>query len=290
MDSIRIWVLATRPKTLFASISPVLIGSVLAYTSHNFSWWTCFFTLLTALGIQISTNFVNDYCDFLKGADTSQRKGPTRITQSGLVSLSTMKKAIGCVLMLTACAGLYLICQGGIYIALLLLLSLLLAVLYTAGPYPLAYLGLGDLFVLVFFGPVAVVGTYFLQTHYLSWEGVWIGFALGALSTAILCVNNLRDINEDKQATKKTLTVRFGTSFAKIEYVTCLLIAAATPCILANTHTYTLLSILFLIPAISCIKTVFFYKDPRELNAVLGKTGKLLTLYTTLLSIGWILK
>jgi len=290
MHSVRIWVLATRPKTLFASISPVLLGSVLAYTSYNFCWWTYFFTLLTALGIQISTNFINDYCDFLKGADTHERKGPTRITQSGLVSLATMKKAIFVILTVTACLGIYLIYQGGIYIALLLALALLLATLYTAGPYPLAYVGLGDLFVLVFFGPVAVIGTYFLQTRFLSWEGLWIGFAIGALSTAILCVNNLRDINEDRVANKKTLAVRFGTTFAKIEYITCLLIAAIVPLFFIKTHPYCLVSILFVIPSVSCIKTVFCYKNPKQLNAILGKTGKLLTLYTVLFCIGWIIR
>lgn len=290
MHSVRIWVLATRPKTLFASISPVLLGSVLAYTSYNFSWWTCFFTLLTALGIQISTNFVNDYCDFLKGADTHERKGPTRITQSGLVSLSKMKKAIVIILTVTACLGIYLVYEGGIYITLLLGLALLLAVLYTAGPYPLAYVGLGDLFVLLFFGPVAVMGTYFLQTRFLSWEGLWIGVAAGALSTAILCVNNLRDINEDRVANKKTLAVRFGACFAKIEYIVCLLIAAIVPLFFIKTHPYSLASILFLIPSVSCIKTVFSYKNSKELNAILGKTGRLLTLYTLLFSIGWMIR
>jgi 1,4-dihydroxy-2-naphthoate octaprenyltransferase len=212
-----------------------------------------------------------------------------RVTQSGLVSLSTMKKATFLVFLLTSLCGLYLVYQGGIYIAFLLLLSLILAAAYTTGPYPLAYLGLGELFVLVFFGPVSVLGTYFLQTRTLSWEGLWIGIAVGFLSTAILAVANLRDIPEDRLVHKKTAAVRFGPLFAKLEYAVCLIIAAVIPLFIMKTHPFTCLTSLFLIPAIPCIKTVFSYQDPKQLNTILANTGKLLSLYTILFCIGWLI-
>jgi len=258
----------------------------MAFAKGEFSGITFFFTLTTALGIQISTNFVNDYCDFLKGADTNGRKGPLRVTQAGLVSLQTMKKAIVLSMLLTVAAGLCLVFPGGPLIAFLLVLALALAVLYTAGPYPLAYLGLGDLFVFCFFGPVAVLGTYFLQTKTLSFEPLFAGIGTGALSTAILTVNNLRDVEEDAAAHKKTVAVRFGNTFAKIEYVVCLLIAAATPLFFIKTRPLISLSLLFLVPGFFCIKKVFNYGDPKELNKILAGTGLLLMIYTLFFTLG----
>lgn len=289
MNSLQIWITATRPKTLCASISPVILGSILAFSEGAFQPLIFFFTLMTALGIQISTNLANDYFDFIKGADTKDRKGPLRVTQAGLTSLPTMQKAILLSLIFTALAGLYLIFQGGLFIACLLILSLLLAILYTAGPCSLAYLGLGDLFVFCFFGPVAILGTYFLQTKHLSLAPLLVGFGIGAISTAIICVNNLRDVAEDALVNKKTLAVRFGKTFVKIEYLFCLILAALIPFFFLSTHPFSLFSLVFLFPAIFCLRTVFTYKDPKELNNILTKTGQLLIIYTVLFSLGWIL-
>ncbi len=289
MNSLQIWVTAARPKTLCASVSPVILGSILAFSQGAFQPLLFLFTLITALGIQVSTNLANDYFDFLKGADTADRKGPLRVTQAGLVSLYTMKKAILTSLSLTAFTGLYLSLYGGIVIAGLLILSLLLAVLYTAGPYSLAYLGLGDLFVFCFFGPVAVLGAYYLQTAQFSLDAIFIGLGIGAISTAIICVNNLRDMEEDALVGKKTLAVRFGKTFAKMEYLTCLCLAGFIPYFFLFTHPFTIFSLLFLIPAVPCLRTVFYYEDPKELNIILVKTGQLLVIYTALLSLGWIL-
>lgn len=283
------WILAARPKTLPAGICPVILGSCLAYKEGFFNPLLFFVTLLTALGIQISTNFANDYFDYIKGADTEKRKGPTRITQAGLVSLSTIKKAILLSLTITGLLGLYLVIGGGMMIAIPLAFSLILAVSYTGGPYPLAYLGLGDLFVLIFFGPVATLGTFWIQSHTLSWQALLAGCGVGLLSTAILAVNNLRDKEEDLLANKKTLIVRFGAFFGKMEYLACLGFASFLPFFFFSSHPFTLLSLLFLIPAFFSIRTVFSYKDSKDLNKILADTGKILLIYTTFFSLGWIL-
>jgi 1,4-dihydroxy-2-naphthoate octaprenyltransferase len=285
----QVWILAARPKTLIASISPVLIGSVLALSSGTFDL-TCFlFTLATALGIQIGTNFANDYFDFIKGADTAARKGPTRATQAGLVLPKTMKRATGVVFALTALSGCYLVWQGGLPIAFLLALSILLGILYTGGPFPLAYLGLGDLFVLLFFGPIAVVSTDYLQTHLFSWEALLAGLSTGALSSALLVVNNLRDIDEDRLAEKRTLPVRWGRRFGKIQYLLCLLCAFLPLPLLSPAHPFSLLAFLALLPSMPLAYAVLRNQDPSQLNAILAKTGQLLLIYTLLFCVGWLL-
>ena len=289
MSLLQIWMLAARPKTLFAVISPILVGTTIALSSFTFRPMIFLFTLLTGLGIQISTNFCNDYFDFIKGADTAERKGPLRVTQSGLVSLATMKKACVISLSLTALCGLFLLWEGGMVIAILLALSLLLAVGYTAGPIPLAYKGLGDLFVFVFFGPIACLSCYYLQTCSISFACNIVGIALGSLSTAILAVNNIRDIEEDKKAGKQTLAVRFGIQFGKIEYVTLLGIPALITLIISRERPTCLLSLGYLIPAWNVTQKVLFTKEARQLNESLAKTGLLLFVYTLLFCLGWIL-
>ena len=171
--------------------------------------------------------------------------------------------------------------------AFLVAVSLLCAALYTAGPFPLAYLGLGDLFVFVFFGPVAVAGAYFLQTHYFSWDPVLLGIGTGALSITPLAVNNIRDQAEDLIANKKTLIVRFGKRFGQLEYIACILASALIPFFFCKEHPLCLLSLAFLIPAFFMVRTLFTYHDPRDLNQVLAKTGQVLSLYYLLFCIGW---
>jgi 1,4-dihydroxy-2-naphthoate octaprenyltransferase len=289
MHALQIWTIAIRPKTLIASVSPVLIATTLAIKKGNFDWFIFLCTLCTALGIQITTNLANDYFDCLKGADTYQRKGFIRVTQAGLVSYKTMRLAVVISMLLTLLSGFYLIIIGKLIIACLLITSLCLSILYTAGPYPLAYLGLGDLFVCIFFGPVAVSGAYYLQMGSLSLEALFAGIAPGAISTAILAVNNTRDIEEDRLANKKTLAVRFGKSFGKAEYLFCLSLAFGSVFFFYETHPFTLCTLLCLLPAAMLIKTIFSYKNPLELNPLLIKTGQLLCLFTALFCIGWML-
>jgi len=287
MNIMQIWLAAARPRTLPVSIGPTLLGSVLAFNEGFFSLPLFCMTLFTALGLQISANFANDYFDFIKGSDTKERKGPVRVTQAGLVPLPTMKKVLFITFGITALLGCYLIWHGGLIIALLVALSLLSAVLYTAGPFPLAYVGLGDLFVFLFFGPIAVTGSYFLQTSLFAWDPVLLGIGAGALSTMPLAINNVRDRDEDIKANKKTLVVRFGKRFGQIEYVTCLVIGSLIPFLFLLKHPFCLFSLLFLIPAFPMVKALFTYSDPRELNKILAKTGQVLLLYYILLCVGW---
>ncbi|MBI2810838.1 MAG: 1,4-dihydroxy-2-naphthoate polyprenyltransferase [Candidatus Melainabacteria bacterium] len=289
MNRIQVWTHAARPKTLVASISPAFIGLTLAISQGFFNMPVFLITLITGMSIQIGTNLVNDYFDFIKGADTAERKGFMRVTQAGLVSAASMKRAILATFILAALCGCYLIWVGGLGIAVMLALFILLSVLYTAGPYPLAYLGLGDLLVLFLYGPAAVLITYYLQTGTLSKEAFLAGVAPGAFSMAILVVNNVRDIEEDRKANKKTLPARFGKTFGKCQYLFALALALMPLLFLYSEHPFALLALLILFPALPLIRFLFNYKDPRELNQLFGKTGQLLWLFTLLFCVGWML-
>ncbi|NDD58139.1 MAG: 1,4-dihydroxy-2-naphthoate polyprenyltransferase [Chlamydiae bacterium] len=289
MTRLQIWILASRPKTLAAVLCPVFIGTTMAFDMGIFNGWVFLLTLLTGLGIQVSTNFCNDYFDFIKGADTKDRKGPLRVTQAGLVSIQTMKKACIIALVSTALIGSYLIWHGGVVIGLLLFISLLLAVGYTAGPIPLAYKGLGDLFVFLFFGPVACLSTFYLQTFSISLLCNISSLSLGALSTAILAVNNLRDMEEDEKSGKRTLAVRFGIAFGKMEYATLLFIPSIITLVLAANKPWVLLSLLYLFPAGITLFKVLNPTHSDDLNRCLGKTGFILLIYTCLFCLGWLI-
>jgi 1,4-dihydroxy-2-naphthoate octaprenyltransferase len=253
-------------------------------------WPSALAALLGAVLIQIGTNFANDYYDFLKGADTAERVGPTRATQAGLVRPEQMRRATMLVLGLAFLVGLYLVYRGGWPLLVIGLLSIAFAVLYTGGPFPLAYLGLGDLFVLIFFGPVAVGGTYYVQALALPPPPLIAGIAAGLFSTAILTVNNLRDEQSDRRAGKHTLAVRFGTGFARAEYALCLLGAIlsvpAALALLQPGNARCLLACLTIVPAAFAISKVYRLAGA-PLNPLLGTTGKLLLLFTVLFAIGW---
>ncbi len=280
--------MATRPKTLIASLSPICIGTAMAYAGGSFHFWVFLFTLLTGLGIQISTNFANDLFDYLKGADTKQRKGPIRVTASGLMKVAEMKWATFFLISVTALFGSILVIRGGLLIAILIAFALLLSLAYTAGPFPLAYLGLAEFFILIFFGPVASGFTYYLQTSSLAPWPFFAGIAPGLISCSLLIINNLRDIDEDRQANKKTLVVRFGTRFGKWEYTLALLIACLIPLFFIN-KPLVLLTLICLAPAHLLSRAVFQNTDPYAYNPLLGKTGQLLTLYTFIFSLSYIL-
>ena len=273
MNRIQVWTLAARPKTLVAGIAPVLIGTTLALCQGRFNLSIFLFTLLTALGIQIGTNLANDYFDFIKGADTAERKGFTRMTQAGFVTPAAMKRAMITTFAITLLSGGYLIWHGGALIAILLSLSVALGVLYTGGPFPLAYLGLGEFFVLFFFGPIAVLGTYFLQTGTYCLEAFIAGLSPGALSMAILIVNNVRDIEEDKKANKKTLAVRFGKIFGRCEFLFAILLSLIPPALFFSTHPFSCLTLLILLPAIPLMRAMVTNEDPKLLNSLFSKTA-----------------
>jgi len=290
MGSVKNWLLASRPKTLLASFAPVLIGTSMAYAGGSFHTLTAVVTLLAAVLIQTGTNYSNDYCDFLKGADTEDRKGPLRVTQAGLIDASSMRNATVIVFLLAIICGLYLVFRGGWPILLIGLLSVLFGVLYTAGRYSLAYLGIADLFVFVFFGPVAVAGTYYLQTLEISMVVIMAGIPCGLISVAILTVNNLRDVNEDRKAGKKTPAVRFGSAFATGQYIFCMAIATMFPLLiyfLSDEKIYSLLALLVVPLSFAACKTVVTFKEAGELNKMLGYTARVLFLYSLLFAVGW---
>lgn len=279
MKAALIWLEATRPKTLLLSVMPVLIGTTFAIRQGSFSLLTCVMTLLTALLIQIGTNFANDYYDFLKGADTPARKGPRRMTQAGLISLSQMKLATFLTFSAVALLSIYLSSRGGPIFTLLTTLSIALGILYTGGPKPLAYLGLGEVFVFIFFGPVATVGAAYLQTLSFSWEAFALGITPGLLSSAVLVVNNLRDIEEDRRAQKNTLAVRFGRKFTQIEYTALVTLG----CLLPLTMGWWL-SAFALIPALIPLKAV--WQNDSNLNTTLAQTAQIGLLTAALIAFG----
>ena len=286
---INAWLLAIRPKTLWASVAPVLIGTSMAYEQKVHHWPTALMAFIGALLIQMGTNLTNDYFDFKKGADTADRIGPTRVIQAGLISERSMKIAIGLLGGLALIVGLYLTWRGGWPILLIGIASLLAGFFYTAGPRPLAYLGLGDLFVLIFFGPIAVAGTYYVQALEVNPTVIIAGIPPGLLSVALLTVNNLRDIESDKKAGKRTLAVRWGKSFSKTEYIAAVSLAALIPLLFLKENFHVILTLMIIPWAAPSIRSVLKELDGPALNALLTQTGKLLLVYSLLFSAGWIL-
>ncbi len=289
---LKILILTARPKTLGASIAPVLMGIALAVREERFQGFSALCALLGAVLIQILTNYANDYFDFLKGADRENRLGPIRATSAGWLTQKQMQLALIVLVFMSLIPGAYLIYRGGFPILIIGVISLLLAFAYTAGPFPLAYLGLGDVFVLIFFGPVAVMGTYYVQALHISWDGLWVGLSGGCFSVAILTVNNYRDMENDRIVGKRTLAVRFGGKFAQIEYGMMLCISVVIiPLILALTNVEQrdiLLLMVLIIPALFLIRSIIQLKGT-ELNLLLARTTKLLLVYSVLFSVLWII-
>jgi len=287
---LRVLFLAVRPKTLSAAIAPVMIGTTMAYAGGQGHAGAAFAALAGALLIQIGTNFANDYFDYLKGADNEERLGPLRVTQAGLVAPKTMFRNFVLTFGLAALVGFYLVYRGGWPIVLIGLLSIASGILYTAGPWPLGYMGLGDLFVLIFFGPVAVCGTFYVQALEVNKIVFYASLGPGLLSTALIVVNNLRDEPTDRKVGKMTLAVRCGPAFARIEYFTLFISAVILPFFLAlwlNEKWYACIAALIIIPGYSALRQIFSGVNGRELNNTLNISGKLIILYSTLFSIGW---
>ena len=227
MSSLSIWLEATRPKTLPAALTPVLLATSLAYVDGHFNGLPAAICLAFAVLVQIGTNFANDYLDGIKGTDTEKRLGPRRAVATGLIKPAVMRQATILVLAIGFCLGLGLIPFGGWWLLIVGVASVACAWLYTGGPYPLAYNGLGDVFVVLFFGLVAVGCTYYVQVGTISRDALLLGIGCGLLVNNLLVVNNYRDLEEDRAAQKRTLVVCFGRRFALIQYLVSVLLSGA---------------------------------------------------------------
>jgi len=286
-----IWFGAIRIRTLPAAVAPVLVGSALAWANDTFDGMAAGLCLLFALLIQIGTNFANDYYDAIKGADTSERVGPVRAVAAGLIKAETMRRAMYLVLAVAFTLGLSLIYWGGPWLLVIGMASVLCAIAYTGGPYPLGYNGLGDVFVFIFFGLVAVGATFYVQAGYVSSEALAWAVPIGLLAANILLVNNYRDVETDRVAGKRTLVVRWGRGFARWQFNSSLLIALLLPIVFAarTENLWILLPCLLGPMAYGQSRRLRDSKTPSELIELLGDSGKLLALYALLLSAGLIL-
>ncbi len=286
--TLKTWVLAIRPKTLTAALVPVMVGTALAYGQGVGRWLPALAALVGAMLIQVGTNLTNDYYDFKKGADTAERLGPVRVTQSGLISPGTvLAGALGC-FGLAVLTGIYLVVVGGWPIVAIGLASVTAGYAYTGGPFPLAYHGLGDVFVFVFFGFVAVMGTFYVQALGVGPAAAWAAVPVGAIGTGLLVVNNLRDASTDVKAGKRTLIVRLGTRAGKVEYMVLLAMAYATPLLmwgLGLVGPWVLLPLLSIVVAVPPLRLVL-KAEGAALNPALGGTARLQLVFGLLFSVG----
>lgn len=279
----RVWLLAIRPRTLPAAVGPIAVGTAVAIAEDGFHLLSAVAALLVALLLQIAANLANDLFDFKRGADVA-RVGPVRVTQSGFIAPRAMGFATVVVLVLATLNGLVLVWRGGWPVLVLGVLSLLAAVAYTGGPFPLGYHGLGDLFVFLFFGLVGVAGTAYVQTKELTWLAIWAAVPVGCLATAIIVVNNLRDIDTDRAANKRTLAVRLGRRATIGEYGVLVAAAYLMPPLLWLASELSLwwwLSWLSLPLALSLIRRVSG-EQGRALNPILGGTARLSLIFSLL--------
>ena len=285
------WWLAIRPKTLPAAASGVIVGTVLAWRDGGFSLGPALAALSVALLLQIASNLANDVYDDERGADIADRLGPARVTQSGLLSRDQVKRGMKAVLALALAIGIYLTFVRGMMVPLIGVAAIIAALAYTGGPYPLGYHGLGEVFVFLFFGLTAVVGTYWVQTGATSLLAWLMAAAIGALITAIIVVNNLRDIEQDRAANKRTIAVRIGVRATKFEYAALMTVPYALLAILVVTHALPLAALLALLSLPLALRATrrVFAQTGRALNAALAETGQTALLYSVLFAMGMVL-
>ena len=286
------WILAARLRTLPAAVAPVLVGSALAYRDETFSWLPATAALLVALLLQIGVNLANDYFDYIKGVDTDQRLGPLRVTQSGLLKPDSVRTGMLFILGLSLVPGAYLMAIGGWPVMVAGIAALVSALAYSGGPFPLASNGLGDIFVFIFFGLVAVCGTYFVQAANITFTTVAMAGVVGMLITAILVVNNLRDIDTDRTAGKRTLAVMLGEFGTKIEYTG--LVAGSYICLLTFWITgavsfWGLMPVLSLPLGISLVRRIWRGATGPAFNQLLAATASLSLIFSLLLAFGLVL-
>ncbi|WP_336363695.1 1,4-dihydroxy-2-naphthoate polyprenyltransferase [Halalkalicoccus salilacus] len=299
------WLMAARPQTLPAAAAPVIVGAGLAVHDGVFAPLPALAALVGAALIQVGTNFANDYYDAIKGADTDDREGFTRVTQSGLIAANDVKRAMVLTFALAILVGTYLVYVGGVPILVVGLASVASGIAYTGGPYPFGYRGLGDLFVFVFFGLIAVTGTYYVQAAALlaapfpAWiplgtltsEAVLASLPIAGISTAILVVNNVRDLETDRETGKRTLAVLLGYRWSRIEYAGLLALAYLVPpaLLVYGFGVWVLLPLLTIPYAVSVTRTVATHTTGDALNPALERTGKLLAAYAVLFATGLVL-
>ncbi|MEF8842687.1 MAG: 1,4-dihydroxy-2-naphthoate polyprenyltransferase [Haloarculaceae archaeon] len=299
----RAWLMAARPQTLPAGASPVVVATGLAVHEAVFAPLPALFALLGALLIQVGTNFANDYYDAVKGADTEDREGFTRVTAGGLVPAASVRRAMYLTYAAAVLVGIYLVYVGGLPIVVVGLSGIAAGILYTGGPYPYGYRGLGDLFVFVYFGLVAVVGTYYVQAVASASVGAFpfsvpagtvplaavvASLPAAGLSTAILVVNNVRDRETDRRAGKRTLAVMLGYRFSRVEFALLVGMSYLVPVVfyLTGFGPFVLLPLVTAPLAARLGRTVFAHTEGAALNPALETTGKLLAAHSVLFAVG----
>jgi 1,4-dihydroxy-2-naphthoate octaprenyltransferase len=288
--TLRLWLLAARPRTLPAAVAPVLVGTALAGSEDVFRALPFAAALVSSVFIQIGTNLSNDYSDARRGADTEERLGPVRVTAGGLMPPRRVLIGTYVAFGLAVAAGAYLAAEAGWELLVVGAASILAGVLYTGGPRPYGYEGLGELFVFLFFGLVAVAGSYFVQTEELRWEALALAVPVGLLAAAILVVNNVRDIDTDRRAGKLTLAVKLGRERARTLFTAMVAIAFLVPPLLVPAlSAWVLLALAALPLAAPLIRTVSTRTDGPALNSALAGTGRLLALFSLLLAGGVLL-
>ncbi|HEX8066378.1 MAG TPA: 1,4-dihydroxy-2-naphthoate polyprenyltransferase [Thermoleophilaceae bacterium] len=292
MSPVRLWLVAARPRTLPAAVAPVLVGTALAGAEDVFRPLRFACALVGSVFIQVGTNLANDYSDARRGADTEDRLGPVRVTAGGLLPPRRVLVGTWVAFGIAVAAGAYLIAVAGWELLLVGVASIAAGVLYTGGPRPYGYEGLGELFVFLFFGVVAVVGSYFVQVEELRWEAFALSVPVGLLAAAILVVNNVRDADTDRRAGKRTLAVRLGRPRARRLYAAMLGLAFAAPVVVAaagGLSWWLLLALLSAPLAPPLMRAVGTRTDGPSLNAALAGTGRLLAVYSLLLAAGVLL-
>lgn len=292
LSSLQIWLIASRPRTLPAAVAPVLVGTALAWTVGPLNWMAFAAAALGSLFIQVGTNLSNDYSDARRGADTEERLGPVRVTAGGLVPPKQVLFATYASFGMAVLCGIYLIIIAGPVLLLIGAASILAGVLYTGGPRPYGYEGFGEIFVFTFFGIVAVTGSYYVQRQALEWEAFVLAVPVGLLASAILVVNNVRDLETDRRAGKKTLAVRLGRANTRRLFAVMVALAYPTaliPSLVGSLNPWPLLVVLTIPIAVWLTKTVSSHTDGPTLNSALAKSGLLELAFCLLLTIGLLL-
>jgi len=286
---VRIWLMAARPRTLPAAVAPVLVGTSLAIRYGTFHPLAFIAALIGAMAIQIGTNLSNDYSDARRGADTDERIGPVRVTAGGLVPPRQVLIATYLTFAAAVLCGIYLIAIAGWALLAVGAASILAGVLYTGGPRPYGYAGLGEVFVFLFFGIVAVSGSYFVQRRALPWQAFVLAVPVGLLIAAILVVNNVRDIDTDRRAGKRTLAVRLGRGRTRVLFAVIVAAAFVTswvPWFAGSLSAWLLLTLAAAPLALGVVQTVRTHNDGPSLNAALARTAKLALAFCLLLCAG----
>ena len=293
MAPVRLWIMAARPRTLPAAIAPVLVGtSAAVQVSGDIRVGAFIAALVGSVFIQIGTNLANDYSDARRGADTEDRLGPVRVTAGGLMPPRRVLVGTYVAFGVAVAAGAYLAAVAGWELLVVGALSIAAGVLYTGGPRPYGYAGLGELFVFLFFGVVAVTGSYYVQTEQLTWEAFALSAPVGLLAAAILVVNNVRDVDTDRRAGKRTLAVKLGRERTRRLFAATLVLAFAVPLVVAaagGLSWWLALTVLAWPLALPLVRTVRTRTDGPALNRALAATGRLLGVFSLLLSAGILL-